>query len=324
MPKVMTPEAAGAEGGDGRVVGVQHRDRRRRQLGHHPRPERRRGARARRSGRAGRGRGSSAPAPGAAAGGPPRRAPPRRPRTGRPRAPGVRPWASRSAVATPDSRLAPEVLATRSQPASRAQEATRRAVVVLPLVAEISGHAARQRAAQLGERLGPHPQQHLARQAGAAAAPQASREPPGGARECHGGGGHPRIVAAPSGGPAGSQRAVGPADQHIGEGDAEEAVVHHPGLGAHPRRPRRPSRPRPAGGGRGSRGRRRWRPAGGRARGRRARCATLPAPNGIDGHRQRAPVVEGRHHLRPVHQHQEARRRRPPRCARAPGPRRPP
>src|SRR5262249_51942658 len=45
---------------------------------------------------------------------------------------------SSSAVATPERRLAPLWLATTRQPAARAHPETRRAVVVLPLVAEIA------------------------------------------------------------------------------------------------------------------------------------------------------------------------------------------
>ena len=175
------PRAPLGQLGDRRVVGVQHR---RGALAAGPRPCRpsaRPASPARRTGRAGRGRGSSA----RSTRGRSWRATSGRAASSTSNSPawgaGRRARASSRAVATPDSRLAPDGLAARSQPASRAHEETRRAVVVLPLVAEISVTPWGSTAPSSATRLRPQAQQDLARQARPAAAPEAPRQGPGGA-----------------------------------------------------------------------------------------------------------------------------------------------
>ena len=106
---------------------------------HRRAPPARRRARARRSGRAGRGRDCRGRPRAAARARRPRAAPPRPPRRG----PSSAARASRSVEATPETRFAPELLcARRTRP--RRISAAIAAVVVLPFVAEISGGAERE------------------------------------------------------------------------------------------------------------------------------------------------------------------------------------
>ena len=217
--------------------------------------------------------------------------------------------------------MAPEGLATSVPARLRGRtRPTSRAVVVLPFVAEIRVDAARQLRAELGQRLGTQPQQHLAGQAGSAAPPQAAREGPAARARVSEGADTPGIVAAAAaagrGAPVPSGRPTRTRSSEAWKSPwstTPEIAVGAAGHGA----------PVGAGGapaGRGSPGRRRCGPgAGAGARSASSAATARPRRTGpprpaAAPHSSREPTSFGR-----VHQHQEARRRRRPPAARAPG-----
>ena len=153
--EVDTPCAVAAEVGHQRVVGVQHEASAGRRARPPARPSGRPAARARRSGRAGRGRGWRAAEARLERRAPPAAARPRRPRRGR-AGRGSRP-ASSSAVATPHAMFEPARLCTTAVPARSSAAAIIAAVVVLPFVAETSTAPSRARADMRAERVGREP-----------------------------------------------------------------------------------------------------------------------------------------------------------------------
>ena len=174
--------AVAPEVGDERVVGVED-ERACPAPPRRPPPSGRRSSRARRSGRAGRGRGWRAAARAGAARARPGRARTRRPRRAPRRRRSTTPRAApSSAVVTPPAMFAPARLWTSRAPSPSRIAATIAAVVVLPLVAEITALPSRRRAGQPRHRLRLEAHEQLAGQA-RPAAPAAARQRPRGARD---------------------------------------------------------------------------------------------------------------------------------------------